>query len=121
MRVKDIMGAPPAVLAPDTTITAALDRLQEHRSTSLPVVDEEGALVGLVTPADLTQPEPEARERAPETVRQRLSPAVVTATPEMEVGRLAEMMRYKGLETILVVEGRRLVGALSLDEATRAA
>jgi CBS domain-containing protein len=43
-----------------------------------------------------------------------------TATPEMDVARVAEMMRDRGVDDIMVVEGRYLVGALSLAEAGKA-
>jgi hypothetical protein len=35
----------------------------------------------------------------------------------MDVARVAEMMRDRGVDDIMVVEGRSLVGALSLTEA----
>ncbi len=120
MKVREIMRAPRAILSPETTVAEALARLRECGVSSLPVADQDGFLQGLVTLAALSQPRPEARETSAETVRQHLSPQLVTATPEMEVSRLAEMMRYKGFENIMVVDGRTLVGALSLDEATRA-
>ena len=49
-----------------------------------------------------------------------LSSYLVTATPEMDVARVAEMMRDRGVDDIMVVEGRSLVGALSLAEAGKA-
>jgi hypothetical protein len=38
----------------------------------------------------------------------------------MDVARVAEMMRDRGVDDIMVVEGRSLVGALSLAEAGKA-
>jgi len=121
MKVREIMRAPRAILSPETSVTEALARLHECGVPSLPVANGDGYLLGVVTLADLAQPQPEARGTPSETIRQRLSPHLVAATPEMDVSRLAEMMRYKGFENIMVLEGRLLVGALTLDEATRAA
>lgn len=115
------MGAPQAVLAPETTVAVALAMMHECGAPSLPVANKEGILLGLVTLADLPRLPAEGEARGWETVRQHLSPHLVTATPEMDVSRLAEMMRYKGMENIMVTEGRTLVGALSLEEAGRAA
>ena len=121
MKVREIMRAPRVVFSPETSVTEALARLRECEIPSLPVADKDGNLLGLVTLADLSQPRLMAKGTPSETVRQRLSPRLVTATPEMDVSRLVEMMRYKEFENIMVLDGRVLVGALSLDEATRAA
>jgi hypothetical protein len=39
----------------------------------------------------------------------------------MDAGRLAEMMQFKGMDEILVLDARRLVGALTRAEAEAAA
>ncbi len=121
MKVREIMRTPRAILSPETHVAEALARLRECGVPSLPVANGDGTLLGLVVLADLTGLPAEAGATAPETVRQHLSPHLVTATPEMDVSRLVEMMRYKGMENIMVTEGRTLVGALSLEEASQAA
>lgn len=119
MKVKDIMRAPRAILSVETPAAEALARLHQPGVTSLPVVDRNGALLGLVTLDDL-KPQQSGTAKASGSVEPYLSPHLVTATPEMDVSRVAEMMRYKGLENIMVVEERSLVGAFSLREATQA-
>jgi len=121
MKVKEIMRAPRAILSPEVRVAEALNRLRQCAVPSLPVAKGDGNLLGLVTMADLSQLATEAAESGSDAVRQHLSPRLVTATPDMDVSRLAEMMRYKGVENIMVAEGRTLVGALSLEEASRAA
>ncbi len=121
MKVREIMRAPRAILSPETSVTEALARLRECGVPALPVANGDGYLLGVVTLADLSAPRPEAKGTALETVRERLSPHLVAATPEMDVSRLAEMMRYKGFENIMILEGRTLVGALTLEEVARAA
>jgi CBS domain-containing protein len=121
MKIREIMRAPRAILSPETHVTQALARLRECGVPSLPVASRNGNLLGLVLLADLSQVLAETAETGAETVRQHLSSHLVTATPEMEVSRLAEMMRYKGMENIMVTEGWTLVGALSLEEVSRAA
>jgi CBS domain-containing protein len=82
----------------------------------LPVVDAGNALLG-VAGADTLAQVPEADQA--DALKPRVV-ATVTATPEMDVGRLAEMMRYKGLGWIPVLEARQLVGELTLGEAETA-
>ncbi|AEI69054.1 CBS domain-containing protein [Corallococcus macrosporus] len=48
----DIMTRELETVTPDTTAREAIHRLLDHRFGCLPVVDGEGALVGIVTEAD---------------------------------------------------------------------
>ncbi len=121
MRIREIMRRPRAILSPEATVMTALARLRECQVPSLPVANADGTLLGLVSLADLARLPPEIAGTTPETVRQHLSPRLVTATPEMNVSRVAEMMRYKGMGNIMVTESRTLLGALTLEEAARAA
>jgi CBS domain-containing protein len=120
MKVREIMRAPRAILSSETSVADALARMRDCGVPSLPVANGDGNLLGLVLLADLAQLLAEVEETAAETVRQHLSSRLVTATPEMDVSRLAELMRDKKIDNIMVTEGRTLVGALSLEEVSRA-
>lgn len=52
--VDEIMSSPAVTVGVEETITAAATTLKEHEIKRLPVVDEDGALVGIVTTTDLT-------------------------------------------------------------------
>ncbi|MCR5230182.1 MAG: CBS domain-containing protein [Solobacterium sp.] len=49
MYVKDHMTKNPYTIKKDTSVSKALDIMQQHRFHRLPVVDDEGKLIGLVT------------------------------------------------------------------------
>lgn len=117
VKVKDVMRRPAATAPPDTTVEEALARMQALRVSALPVVDADDALLGVVR-ADALERVAEVDRSTP--IKSR-AVSTVTATPEMDVGRLAEMMRYKGMDWIVVLEARHLVGALTLAEAEVAA
>lgn len=51
--VADVMTSPAVTLTPDTTVADAADRLAEHGFGAMPVVDGEGALVGMLRDDDL--------------------------------------------------------------------
>jgi CBS domain-containing protein len=116
IRVKDVMRRPGATLSPDATVRDAVTRMRALNVPVLPVVDAGNALLG-VTRADALSQVAEAEQA--DALRSRVV-STVTATPEMDVGRLAEMMRYKGLDWIPVLEARQLVGELTLVEAETA-
>ncbi|BAU05744.1 hypothetical protein NIES592_08870 [Fischerella major NIES-592] len=51
--VQDVMTPNPITIAPDAPISQAADLMLEKRVNRLPVVDETGALVGIITRDDL--------------------------------------------------------------------
>ena len=120
MKVREIMQKPIETLLPETSVKEALERMRARGITSLPVQDRLGSFLGIVTSADLSHGVPSGESEGAIPIKNRLSPAAVTATPEMDVGKLAEMMRFKHLDNIMVLEARRLVGAVSLDRADAA-
>jgi CBS domain-containing protein len=117
MKVKELMRTSVAKVSPDATVGEALSRMDASGVTSLPVEDAEGFLLGVARHADLSRGLAEGSVTSSAAVGDGLSFQVVTATPEMDVARLAEMMRDRGVDDMMVVEGKYLVGALSLAEA----
>jgi len=120
MKVKELMRTSVAKVSPATTVRDVLSTMDGSGVTSLPVEDAEGFLFGVARFADLSQAVAEGKVASSAAVGDGLSSHLVTATPEMDVTRVAEMMRDKGVDDIMVVEGRYLVGALSLAEAGKA-
>jgi len=120
MKVKELMRTSVARVAPAVTVREALSRMDGSGVTSLPIEDAEGFLLGVARFADLSRALAEGSVASSAAVGDGLSSHLVTATPEMDVARVAEMMRDRGVDDIMVVEGRSLVGALSLAEAGKA-
>ena len=63
MRARDIMSSPVVTVTPDMTVKYAANLLSAHGFTALPVLDDDGRLVGVVTEADLV------RDRFPRDAR----------------------------------------------------
>ncbi|MFB3819782.1 MAG: CBS domain-containing protein [Candidatus Methylomirabilales bacterium] len=117
MKVRDIMRRPAGLISPEATIGEALAQMQALKLASLPVVDRNSALLGVVSAEALSRV-PEAERSG--SLKPHVSAFAATANPEMDAGRLAEMLRYKGLDATLVLEARHLVGSLTLAEAEAA-
>jgi acetoin utilization protein AcuB len=58
MFVRDRMSSPAVTITPGTSLQAALNLMNEHRFRRLPVVDEKGRLVGIVSERDLLYASP---------------------------------------------------------------
>ncbi len=57
MKVRDVMTTPAITVGPDTPFAEIVDRLLSNDISGLPVVDDDGRLVGIVTEADLVSKE----------------------------------------------------------------
>jgi CBS-domain-containing membrane protein len=120
-------------VAPAASIYAAARLMLEHRIGGLPVVDQQGELVGILTDADLLvrrkprrrrpwwrllyiEGEELAREyRKTEgvTVRETMSSPVLTAEPGASLESIAETLEHHRIRRLPVVAGRRVVGIVS--------
>lgn len=62
--VDAVMSAEPVTCHPDDDLALALDRMKEFQVRRIPIVDERGALVGIVAQADVALRTDEAEETA---------------------------------------------------------
>jgi CBS domain-containing protein len=120
-RVKDIMTTDVVVVEPDTPYRRLAGLLRAHRISSLPVVDDNGVVVGVVSETDLLAEEtPGVRPRRKHTSNATLTAGdlmtrpVVTTSPDDLVSNVARLMSAHKLRRLPVVDTRgRLVGIVS--------
>jgi CBS domain-containing protein len=119
MNAADVMTSPAVVVNPTTTVRSASAILGEHGFSALPVVDDEGTLVGIVSGADLllagTTP---AMANGPvsRVMRRPVISAPMTATPaEMTATMLSRRLRCLPI----VADGEVLLGVVSRSDLLR--
>jgi CBS domain-containing protein len=80
MDVRDIMTRNPFSIEPETPLGTAIDVMVEHKIRHLPVVDERGGVVGIITDRDLRSAilAPELEQYLSEATRRRLRGIVGT-------------------------------------------
>jgi CBS domain-containing protein len=119
-------------IGPATPFKEIVARLANHRVSAVPVVDDDGLVLGVVSEADLLLkeefPDPDAdiplfwtkrrrleRDRAAATTaRDLMSVAVVSIAPDATVAEAARRMHTAGVKRLPVLdEGGRLVGIVS--------
>ncbi|OLS97334.1 hypothetical protein BJF90_42800 [Pseudonocardia sp. CNS-004] len=94
-------------------IDTIAERLVERRHKSLPVVDEQLRLVGLVSEADVLGREPLSGRTNGRSVGSVMTKEVITLSPDDSVGAARLLIAEHGLRMVPVVDGGRLVGVLS--------
>jgi CBS domain-containing protein len=133
MLVKDVMTGDPITVTPDTGVKDARTQLAYVGITSMPVVDDQRRLCGVVSEADLIRDvvadDPRAHERpitirpvvAARTVEDVYSRPPVTVRPLDDVTAAVELMAAKGFKSLPVVDDQhRLVGVVSRSDVVRA-
>ena len=135
--VADVMNRGLVTVQPTDSVSAAARRLWQHGRTSLPVVDVQGRLVGLLVETDLLarlrshrrawwrglleMPADGAtayQKRAGTTVGEIMGPVPAQATPEMSLAEAAELLAADIRELPVVTQGR-LVGTVSRTDLLR--
>lgn len=126
MLVRDVMTTPVLTVREDTPLKSALVLLDEHAITMLPVVEASGAIVGLLSEADVV------RDAVPEDVRTHLIPSVgdldqpphsvaelmnrhpVTVEATTDLATAAQLMIDTAVKSLPVVdEHAQVVGVVS--------
>ncbi|MFF3200999.1 CBS domain-containing protein [Streptomyces sp. NPDC002962] len=116
-----VMSAPAVTVRADATVAEAARLMTEHRVERLPVVDEEGSLVGIVTRRDLLQvflrTDAEIRREVQQEVFVNtlwLAPHAVEATVRDGVVTLTGQLERRSEIPIAVGMTRRLDGVVDV-------
>ena len=100
-------------LAPQEPLSRAVQLTLDGFQQDFPVVDESGALVGVLTRADLLRAL--ADRGAAASVADSMHRRFETATPDERAEEAVDRLRNSGCQAMPVVRGRELLGVLTLD------
>ncbi|NKB66729.1 MAG: IMP dehydrogenase [Candidatus Latescibacteria bacterium] len=102
------MIAEPVTLAPQDRVQRALDLMQQYRISGLPVVDQAGKLVGILTNRDLRfEGEPEKEVAAVMTDRQ-----LITAPVGTSLEKARQILHQHRIEKLPVVDDQGVLKGL---------
>ena len=131
MRVSKWMTPKPVTLRPGDSIARAIDVMKEKKIRRIPIVNDSGKLVGIVSDRDLKDVSPSRATTLDiwelHYVLDKLKLGDImtkkpwTVTPEMPIEKAALLMLEKKVEGLPVVDGRgALVGILTEGDIFRA-
>lgn len=121
MFVEDYMSADPVIVREEAPINEAYGLMQRHRFRQLPVLDEGGRLVGIITDRDLRK-----TVGFGEPLRQNLAVAdVMTADPvtiplNTTVDEAVELFAARRFGALPVVRSGELIGIITYIDVLRA-
>lgn len=123
MLVKERMSRPVITVLPDMSIMEALNLLKKEHIRRLPVVDQRGRLVGIVSERDLLQASPSSATSlsiweinylvGKITVKQVMTRDVITVTEDTAIEEAARIMADNKIGGIPVVRGGEVVGIVT--------
>lgn len=127
--VREIMSSPVEVIHQDATLEEAQALMEERGIRRLPVVDEEGRLVGILTQGDLreaTAIKATVNPYAPEasetwlTVAEAMTPNPITVSPDTPIWQVAELLIEKKIGGVPVLDERNdLCGIVTTSDILR--
>ena len=145
MNARDVMTKPVVSVHPDTSLREIARLLLDKGISAVPVVDDKGAPIGMVSEGDLIRPERAARAArgqswleilaegepiAPElvawlhsqhhTARAVMSAPAITVGEDTELGEIARVLVTHRIKRVPVVRDGRVIGIVARDDLLRA-
>jgi CBS domain-containing protein len=144
--VRDVMSTPVVTLRPDDTVERAADVLADKNVGSLPVVDDDGKLLGILRdddliasearvhvptfinflglgmalPGEMKHLESELKKIAGATVRDVMQGDPPTVTPDATLEDVATIMHDRGVNSVPVLDaGGKVVGIVARADIVR--
>jgi len=130
MKAGQIMTSPVLTVTRDVPAREAIALLASRGITSLPVVDEDGDVIGIVSEVDLLRSRVPHDPRAhmvphrdssdpPRTVGEVMSDAVVCLSENADAADLAEVLVDNRIRAVPILRGGDLVGIVSRRDVLR--
>ena len=118
-RVRDRMSRPAVTVEADAPLEAALRLMTVSRIHYLPVVDDQGRLVGMVNEDDVLGTRQERRP-ARDAVATVMSAPAVSVGPGVLLKEAIRLMADRGIGALPVVEDGRVIGILTQSDVVTA-
>ena len=121
-RVSEYMDTVVPTVHPDTDILAAVDFLLDHHVTGAPVVNDEGALVGMITETDCLRllTLGDRGDRPAGRVADFMTKNPITVPPHMDIYYAAGIFLSHSFRRLPVVKEGAVVGAITRYDILRA-
>jgi len=116
MLLRDVMTAEVVTAAPDRTVREVAELMRERNVGSVVIVGGDRAPVGFVTDRDLALSVIADGRDFGDHVADHASSPVISAQPSMDVEEGAELMVRHGIRRLVIVDGGRLSGIVTLDD-----
>jgi len=132
MKVKEIMAKNVITISPKASLKELATLIKKHRINGVPVVDEEGALIGIVTMTDILKilhdiyywaelekvkpglgvKDALEVEKEKATVGEKMSTSLRTLKEDDDIEKALKLMCKYSIHTIPVTKDKKLIGVI---------
>ncbi len=123
---QDIMSAPVITLSPDAPLTEAWALMSKKGFRHVPLVSDQGRLVGILSDRDLLRfsrelAQDQEERSLPQKVGQIMKTEVLTATPTTDITEIARVMLAERISALPIIDGaHHPVGMVTVSDILRA-
>lgn len=114
IKVKDLMVESVITTMPHKTVGHAQKIMSENNIKSIPVVDSDWNLLGIITATDMLKDFSETTQ-----LREVMTTKVYTVPAYADVHIAARVMRNQGINHLIVTDEQKIVGVLSSHDLLR--
>jgi len=111
--VRQIMEDAVVTTSPTSSAMTVAEILSEHSFGSLPVVEKDGTLRGLVTEFDLLKAVEQGKDLREVSVSDMMTKDVISTTEETPIMQLIHLLQERHLIRVPVVKDQKLVGMVA--------
>lgn len=116
-QLRNIMSSNVFTVNETQAVQEAAALMSEHNIGAIPVVNNTGQMVGIITDRDITLRSTAQSEATQTPVSQVMTAQqVVQGTPEMDVNQAAQLMANQQIRRLPVVENDQVVGMVALGD-----
>jgi CBS domain-containing protein len=133
MKASDLMTAPVVTVTGNTSIRHACQMMINHAVSGMPVVDDDGQVIGVLTEGDLMNrlcslpPGTSSASAAQDYLKREgwkvsdvMTRGIVATGEDAPIGEIAALMVGRGIKRVLVMREGKLVGVVSRADLLRA-
>lgn len=116
-QIRNVMTSDVVTIKDTQSVQEAAALMSQHNIGSVPVVNNQGEMIGIITDRDITLRTTAQGEGTQTPVSEVMTAQrVVKATPDMDVQQAAQMMAKQQIRRLPVVENGKVVGMVSLGD-----
>ncbi len=114
--LKDFKYRAAVSVGPNETIAAAVKKLVEYDRGSLPVCNDTGELVGIITERDITRKFLTGKDASPQKTRVKdiMTTQLIIGKPDDDLSYAITVMKEKKIRHLPIVDGKNLIGMISM-------
>lgn len=118
MKVKDLMSTTVSSVKPDTPIDQIAKQMKQEDIGSLPVCDDNGHAIGIVTDRDIVL-RSVSNGNSNVTAKDIMSKNLICAKPDMGAHEVASLFARNQVRRLPVVENNKVVGMIAMADIAR--